>query len=575
MSPIKVSIPIYGGMSSAPIVIGGKVYTQDMKSDAFALSAATGKQLWTRTFNSPDEGVNGLQVQYGDAFGVNVDDAFALQTATGEVLWHTKLTRSTKEGLEVAPGVFDNRVIVATTPSSPRGHYEPGADGVVWALNAKTGKKEWSWNTSIDGFKLWGNPKVNSGGGIWGTPAFDHSGNVYLDIANPAPFPGTKKYPFGSSRKGPDLYSDSIVKLNAATGKLEWYYQLTPHDLYDHDLQLAPILTTVNGRQVVVAGGKGGIVVEVDATTGKLIWKRPVGEHNGHDNDGLKTINGSIAGMPNPKKAYTVLPGELGGVETSMAVGGGMVYAPAANAGTTVSGNGVAAGLDLNHTSADFTAINLANGKVVWDHHFPVADFGSATYVNGLVFTTTYDGTVWALNAKTGAVVWHSQLPAGTNAGVSVAGNMLIAEADVATKASQHQDVVAYQLASGASSSSGSTGTTTGTSTTGTGTSTGTSSTAAAAGVSLTAGRSIFTANCATCHTLAAAHATGDVGPDLDKLKPSDALVTHQVTYGGGVMPAFGKSGKLSSTQIAAVAKFVSTEAGKVKAGSNGGNGTP
>jgi glucose dehydrogenase len=296
---------------------------------------------------------------------------------------------------------------------------------------------------------LWGNPGVNSGGGIWGTPAFDHSGNVYLDIANPAPFPGTKKFPWGSSRKGRDLYSDSLVKLNAATGKLEWYYQLTPHDLYDHDLQLAPILTTVNGRQVVVAAGKGGIVIEVDAKTGKLLWKRPVGEHNGHDNDGLKSMNGP-ARMPNPTKAFTVLPGELGGVETSMAAGGGMVYAPAANAATTVSGNGAAAGLDLNHTSADFTAINLATGKVVWDHHFPVADFGSATYVNGLVFTTTYDGTVWALNAKTGAVVWHSKLPAGTNAGVSVAGNMLIAEADVATKATQHQDVVAYQLPTGA-----------------------------------------------------------------------------------------------------------------------------
>jgi hypothetical protein len=63
---------------------------------------------------------------------VTTDDVFSLQTSTGEVLWHTKLTRSKKEGLEVAPGVFDNRVIVATTPSSPRGHYEPGADGVVW-----------------------------------------------------------------------------------------------------------------------------------------------------------------------------------------------------------------------------------------------------------------------------------------------------------------------------------------------------------------------------------------------------------------------------------------------------------
>jgi hypothetical protein len=82
---------------------------------------------------------------------------------------------------------------------------------------------------------------------------------------------------------------------------LECYYQLTPHDLYDHDLQLAPILTTVNGRLVVVAAGRGGIVTRW-MRTGKLLRKRPVGAHSGHDNDGLKTINGP-AGMPNPRSA--------------------------------------------------------------------------------------------------------------------------------------------------------------------------------------------------------------------------------------------------------------------------------
>src|SRR5204863_7916854 len=76
-----------------------------------------------------------------------------------------------------------------------------------------------------------------------------------------------------------------------------------------------------------------------------------------------------------------------------------------------------------------------------------------------------------------------------------------------------------------------------------------------------TSGAAIFKTNCASCHTLAAAGATGTVGPDLDQLKPAMALVVHQVTNGGALMPAF--KGKLTAAQIQAVAKYVSSSAGK------------
>ena len=76
-----------------------------------------------------------------------------------------------------------------------------------------------------------------------------------------------------------------------------------------------------------------------------------------------------------------------------------------------------------------------------------------------------------------------------------------------------------------------------------------------------TDGKTIFTSECASCHTLAAAQATGTIGPNLDQLKPAEAIVKHQVEVGGGVMPAF--KGKLTAAQIAAVAKFVASSAGK------------
>ena len=92
-----------------------------------------------------------------------------------------------------------------------------------------------------------------------------------------------------------------------------------------------------------------------------------------------------------------------------------------------------------------------------------------------------------------------------------------------------------------------------------------------ATAVSLKAGMKVFSSTCAACHTLAAAGSTGTVGPNLDQLKPSDAVVVHQVTNGGGGMPAFGSS--LSKTQIQSVAKYVSTVAGTKKSKGGGGGG--
>ena len=114
-----------------------------------------------------------------------------------------------------------------------------------------------------------------------------NAGSCTSAPATPARSRARVEFPWGSSRPGPDLYTDSIVKLNARTGKLQWYYQLTPHDLYDHDLQDPPILANIGGSEVVIAAGKGGIVIALDAQTGKLLWKRAVGVHNGHDSDGL------------------------------------------------------------------------------------------------------------------------------------------------------------------------------------------------------------------------------------------------------------------------------------------------
>jgi len=114
------------------------------------------------------------------------------------------------------------------------------------------------------------------------------------------------------------LYTDSVVKLSPA-GKLLWYYQLTPHDLYDLDLQDPPVLSTADGRPVVIDGGKAGLVIELDAQTGKLLWQRPVGGHEGQQNYGLLTehaTRGIVAAH------FCLEPDTYGGIVTPLASNG-------------------------------------------------------------------------------------------------------------------------------------------------------------------------------------------------------------------------------------------------------------
>ena len=267
-----------GAYATTPVIVNGVVYVQDLQSNVMAISLATGKVLWTHAYNSPNGGPDGVNVVGGVVYATTNHAAFALDAATGRQLWSRTLIGNDHEGIDMTPGYDHGTVYVSTVPVNPLvGEYLGGGKATLWALNAATGAPEWSWDEVQD---LWGHPTVNSGGGQWYAPSFDAQGNVYIGVANPAPLFGTKSYPLGSSRPGPDLYTDSVVKLSPH-GKLLWYYQLTPHDLYDWDLQNNPVLTTANGRPVVIDGGKAGILFELDAKTGQLLWKLPVGGHDG------------------------------------------------------------------------------------------------------------------------------------------------------------------------------------------------------------------------------------------------------------------------------------------------------
>jgi outer membrane protein assembly factor BamB len=431
----------YGSYSSAPIISGGVIYSEDLASNVQAIDLKTGKVLWSKSFQSPDQGPNGLVVQGGRVYGATATAAFALDQKTGREVWSATLVRNSHEGIDMAPGYHDGIVYVSTVPGNNQKFYGGGGVGIMWALEASTGRKLWHFNTVPNNLWSTANAGVNAGGGLWYPPAFDSHGFMYFGVANPAPFPGTGGFPWGSSRPGPDLYTDSIVKLDAATGKLQWYYQQTPHDLYDWDLQDPPILANVGGRQVVLAAGKSGVVVALDAATGKPLWKRSVGIHNGHDHDDSYAMKREYSKLHLPE---TVYPGLLGGVIAPMATNGSTVFVPVVN--HSVSFSNQTEPQESGPLTGELVALNLANGAIKWDRKFSSAAFGAATAVNDLVFATTFEGKLYALNANSGATVWEKQLPSGTNTGVAVDGDTLIAPAGIALAEGQSPTLVAYRL---------------------------------------------------------------------------------------------------------------------------------
>ncbi len=560
----------FGNYASTPIVLDGVVFTQDLTSNVKAIDLESGEVLWEKKYDSPSTGPNGVAVADGRVYGATQDSAFALDAASGDELWKVKLTRNKKEGIDMAPGVNGDLVYVSTVPGNPDGFYTGNGQGVVHALNAETGEKAWQFETVPE--DLWGNKEVNSGGGLWHAPAFDDTGAMYFSVANPAPFLGTKELPWATSRPGDNEHTNSLVKLDAATGAENWINQVLPHDLYDWDLHLSPVLADPSdGQSLVVTGGKMGYVYAVDRETGELVWKTAVGQHNGHDEDNQLALAGKLDQLP--KLPLTLLPGILGGVETQMAVSGDTVFAPIVNM-PTVFKSQTERELKIDQGTGAMWALDLATGAVKWKHPFDTPAYGAATVVNDLVFTTTFDGKVTALSTETGDEVWSQQLPAGTNATVAVAGDWLITAASFPQGADQKPVIIAYSLGGGdegtdtgatdtgatdtGATDTGATDTgATDTGATDTGaTDTGATDTSGGESTAATAdGAALFSANCASCHTLAAADSSGNVGPNLDQLDiPLDAIVD-QITNGGGGMPAFG--GQLSEDEIQAIAQYV------------------
>jgi outer membrane protein assembly factor BamB len=426
----------WGAAAGAPVIADGVVYMQDLGANTFAIDLETGEAKWEALYHNGLFGPVGPGIGYGKVYVYSrLDRLTALDINTGEELWHYG-TGMQSAGGAFQPSAFDHNLYV-TTQAAVSGNgavefhsYQGGSSGVAFILNPETGEKGWQWVAVEEGF--WGHPEVNSGGGIWFPPAIDIiTGHTYWTTGNPSPVPGIKAFPNGSSRPGPNLYTNSLVALDHLTGEMLWYNQVKPHDLFNLDFQASPMLATVTidgeNRDIIIGSGKFGRILGFDRATGETLWDTPVGLHQ---NDELQELI--------PGETVWVAPGAWGGVETPMAYADGVVYALVANLPSpyeaTANGantpeealNQSEGGTLYENGTAEVDALDAATGEILWRTEFDRIAFGGVTVVNDLVFTATLDGTIYALSRDDGSIVWQYQASGGTNAWPAVAGDTIV-----------------------------------------------------------------------------------------------------------------------------------------------------
>jgi alcohol dehydrogenase (cytochrome c) len=231
----------FGAYASTPLVEGGTVYIQDLSSSVYALDLGTGVLRWTARFRAPNDGPNGLAIAGRSLFGATDTTVFALDRRDGRRLWTRRLVKRQEQFVDIAPLAARGLVFTSTVG------FVPGGRGALYALDARTGRIRWRFETIRD---PWQFPSAG-GGGAWYTPSLASDGRLYVGNSNPGPWGGSPTRPNGGMYPGPVPYTDALLALRARTGSLEWFDQVTKHDIRDYDFEVSPIVV---GNAVFGAG---------------------------------------------------------------------------------------------------------------------------------------------------------------------------------------------------------------------------------------------------------------------------------------------------------------------------------
>jgi alcohol dehydrogenase (cytochrome c) len=455
---------------SQPIVFDGVVYIATGDDDVFAISVETGERLWKYQANL-DPGIStaccswtnrGLGLGEGKIFVGQLDGKLvALDQKSGEPIWSVQAERwQAGYTITSAPLYVDGMIITGFAGA------EYGTRGRVKAYNATDGSQRWTfyavpepgqpgsetWPVGSDAWK-------NGGGAVWQTPAFDPDlGLIFFQTANAGPDFN------GSQRAGDNLFTSSVVALEAATGKMRWYFQTVHHDIWDYDGATPVILfdAEIDGkeRKCIAAASKTSWVYFLDRTDGRPligIEERPVPQEPRQKTsatqpfpvgdaitpqqidvapEGFKLVNQGRIFTPYWDEPVVATPGALGGMNWPPAS-----YDPTTqtmylcandqlqifkteDTGEFEEGKDYLAG-GFNFvqipTTGYFAALDVTTNRLVWRQHWADTCYsGSSVTAGGLVFVGRNDGRLLALDSSDGAHLWEFQTGAGVNAPASI-----------------------------------------------------------------------------------------------------------------------------------------------------------
>jgi alcohol dehydrogenase (cytochrome c) len=415
-----------GKFSTSPIVIDGIMYITEPGGEIAAIDGLTGRPLWRYARRPPPDhraccgaANRGLAVLNDLLFVGTLDShLLAIDLHTGKLRWDT-VVADYKSGhaITVAPLAFGDKVVVGIAGG------EFGVRGFLDAYDAKTGRRVWRFWTipgpGDAGNDSWEGESWKTGGAsTWITGSYDPVLNtVYWGTGNPGP-----DYD-GDARKGDNLYSCSLIALDADTGKLRWHFQFTPHDVNDWDSAHTPILVDTKDRKLVVVANRNGFYYVLDRATGEFIRASQFGRQtwaSGIDNKGRP------ARLPNTEptaEGRMVFPGFHGATNwfsASFSPFTGLLYVavreePAVfvKEKTPYSpgrwfGGGNPRGVPKLEPTGSIRALDHLTGKLAWE--FPLKSppwAGLMATAGGIVFGGSSEGMFYALDAAKGTPLWH------------------------------------------------------------------------------------------------------------------------------------------------------------------------
>lgn len=433
---------------ATPLAVDGILYTVRAPNDVIALDAVTGRIFWTYSYTPSPKArpccgrINRGVAILGDTLYMGTIDAhlIAIDARNGRPLWNVEVANP-EAGYAIAhaPLVIKDKVIIGTAGG------EYGIRGFLAAYDAGTGKQLWRFNTipgpGEPGNETWAGDSWKRGGGsVWVTGSYDPDTNLtYWGIGNPGPDWN------GDPRPGDNLYSDSVIALDADTGKLKWHYQFSPHDEFDYDSVQVPVLAELEwqgrGRKVMMWANRNGFFYVLDRVTGQFLLGKPFVEvtwASGFDEKGRPMrVPGKI---PTPEGTL-IFPGNQGGTNwysPSYSPRTGLFYIPAwVNYSTLYVKNKTApeyiagqwysggtprdpvpmvgaAQVNLRKEEEGFGAIRAIDpktGERKWEYKMSeFTEAGILTTASDLLFTGGREGYFFALDARNGELLWKAAL---------------------------------------------------------------------------------------------------------------------------------------------------------------------